>query len=565
MRIHHEDIPPVFIKILEGRGVHGKKAVNEYLYPHLSSLPSPFVMKGMQEAVEKITNALSSNRPIVLWGDYDVDGTTGTALLASFFRCIGREVAWHIPDRVKEGYGLNIGHLRKIGEDLNDFNFLLITIDCGISNVEEIQELQRWGADAIVTDHHDLPENLPPCIVLNPNQSGCGFNGQSLAGVGVAFYLAAGLRMHLRAGGYFTDAVEPNLKDFLAYAALGTIADMVPLLGTNRILVRAGLEVLGKTIFPGLQALLLETGITEGKVYSDDVGFQLGPKINAAGRMASADLAMRLLISNDQEDSFKLAKNLQKINHDRKDCCKENLEHALTLVDRSKVVDDQCCIVFGPFHQGVLGIIASRLMEIFQVPVIVLTETAASTSRNSTIRGSCRSLDHYNMMNILNKCEDILLAYGGHAYAAGISLQQDNFIAFQQRCREIIKSFSVEKSVSTSMLPFDFSIQKALNEEHLKLFQLMEPLGKGNERPVFKDHDAKVVEYRRVGHNGEHLQATFRSDSGGCKGIGFNLGAKAEVLKEGRTCEIVYSVNPSRFNGRVRWQIQILDLQHCPQ
>ena len=565
MRIHYEDIPPVFKKILDGRGVHGKRAVDAYLYPHLSSLPAPFAMKGMQDAVEKIAHALSAHRHIVLWGDYDVDGTTGTALLATFFRCIGREVTWHIPDRVTEGYGLNIGHLRKIGETLKDFKFLLITIDCGISNAEEIQELQRWGAEAIVTDHHDLPENLPPCIILNPNQSGCGFNGQSLAGVGVAFYLAAGLRMHLRDGGYFTDTVEPNLKDFLAYAALGTIADMVPLLGTNRILVRAGLEVLEETIFPGLQALLVETGIAQGKIYSDDVGFQLGPKINAAGRMASADLAMKLLISNDQDDSVKLAKKLHKINHERKDCCNENLEHALTLTDRRKVVTDQCCIVLGPFHQGVLGIIASRLMEIFQVPVIVLTETAASNSMKSTLRGSCRSLEHYNMMKILYECEDILLTYGGHPYAAGISLHQDNFIVFQRRCRDAIKSFSVEKSTSTSGLPIDFSIQKALNEEHLKLFQLMEPLGKGNERPVFKDHEAKVVEYRRVGHNGEHLQATFRSDSGGCKGIGFNLGDKADVLKEGRTCEVVYSVNPNRFNGRVRWQIQILDLQRSLQ
>jgi single-stranded-DNA-specific exonuclease len=309
--------------------------------------------------------------------------------------------------------------------------------------------------------------------------------------------------------------------------------------------------------------LLAETGITQGKIFSDDVGFQLGPKINAVGRMASADLAVRLLVSVDQDESVKLARKLQKINNERKDRCKENLEYALTLIDRQKIVADQCCIILGPFHQGVLGIIASRLVEIFRVPVIILTEVQRNGARESMLRGSCRSLEHYNMMRILRECEDILLAFGGHAFAAGISLHQDNLLAFRQRCRDTIKSFSFEKLPSTTNLHIDFSIQKALKEVHLKLFHLMEPLGKGNERPVFRDCNAKVVEYRRVGQNGEHLQATFRSDSGGCKGIGFNLGERAEVLNEQRTCEVVYSVTPSRFNGRVRWQIQILDLQLC--
>ena len=563
MHIRYEDIPPVFIKILESRGVSGQREVEEYLDPSLNSLPSPFVMKGMHEAVEKIASALSADRHIVLWGDYDVDGTTGTALLASFFRSIGRKVTWHIPDRVTDGYGLNTARLRKIGEDLDDFNFLLITIDCGISNFEEINELQRWGAEAIVTDHHDLPETLPPCIVLNPNQSDCGFNGQQLAGVGVAFYLAAGLRSHLRTRGFFTNTVEPNLKDFLAYTALGTIADMVPLLDTNRVLVRAGLEVLEQTIFPGLHALLAETGIIQGKIFSDDIGFHLGPKINAAGRMASADLAMRLLVSDDQEESVKLAKKLHNINHERKACCKENLEYALTIVDRKEIVADKCCIVSGPFHQGVLGIIASRLLEIFRVPVIVLTEAQTPAAGRSTLRGSCRSLENYNIMKILKECEDILLGFGGHAYAAGISLHQDDLVAFRHRCRNIIKSFSFAKSPATMDQHIDFSIQKALNEEHLEFFHLMEPMGKGNERPVFRDRNAKVIEYRRVGQNGEHLQATFRSDSGGCKGIGFNLGERTEVLKEERNCDVVYSVNPHRFNGRIHWQIHLLDLQRC--
>ncbi len=263
----YEDIPAVFLTLLEQRGISGREKVEAFLYPRLDRLPSPFAMKGMQEAVDLILTALAAGRNIVLWGDYDVDGTTGTALLIAFFRSIGKEVTWHIPDRLTEGYGLNLEFLRKIAEELNDFKYLLITIDCGIGNFKEVGELQNWGAEVIVTDHHQIADGkLPPCVVLNPHQQDCGFIGEHLAGVGVAFYLAAGLRAQLRKNGFFREGQEPSMKPFLAYTALGSIADMVPLRSTNRIIVRAGIEALQDTQQAGLRSLLRFSEIHDDKL-----------------------------------------------------------------------------------------------------------------------------------------------------------------------------------------------------------------------------------------------------------------------------------------------------------
>jgi single-stranded-DNA-specific exonuclease len=558
MNIRYENLPPVFRTILEKRGIIGKKAVESFLYPHLKDLPSPFQMKGMQMAVEKIASALDTGKKIVIWGDYDVDGTSGTALLITFFKSIGIDPVWHIPDRESEGYGLNLNSLRRIAEDINDFRYLLITVDCGISNQREIEEMQQWGAEAIVTDHHSIPETPPACIVINPRQDDCGFHGFSLAGVGVAFYLMAGLRSYLRDKGYFEQVEEPNLKDYLGYVALGTIADMVPLQGINRLLVSAGLEVLSKTDMPGLQALLNETGITEGRILSDDIGFQIGPTINAAGRMANAELSVRLLISQNKKEAVVLARNLISINNSRKDTCKKDLELALTLIDKNKVYTDQCCMVLGDFHHGVLGILAAKLMEMFNLPAIVLAHATANGT--AIVRGSCRSPEGFDIMKILTDCSDILLAYGGHSYAAGFSIKPENVPEFSRRARSSFKSFRIAKSSGECVHAIDFSIQKALAQDHVQSLQLLEPFGKGNERPVFRDRASTVIDYRLIGKNKEHLSMTFRSDNGGCKGIGFFLGERTSILEEGRTCEVVYTINPNRFKGKLNWQLHVLDI-----
>ncbi len=562
--IRYEDIPAALVKVLESRGLKGKQQVEAFLYPHLGDLPSPFLMKGMQEAVECIAAALHTNRNIVLWGDYDVDGTTGTALLVSFFRSLGKDVHWHVPDRLTEGYGLNIQHLRKIAETIDDFGYLLITIDCGISNISEIVELQRWGATAIVTDHHLISgDRLPPCIVINPSQPECGFCGEHLAGVGVAFYLAAGLRSWLRRQGYFQHQTEPNLKSFLAYAALGSIADMVPLRKSNRILVRTGLEVLEKTEFPGLRSLLEISGMADGNVFADDVGFQLGPKINAAGRMAHAEFAVQLLISTGQSEAKKMARKLEQLNNLRKKTCDDDLEKALTLIDQFEVQSTRCCIVYGPFHHGILGILASRLMDVLKTPTIVLSAIDIGGGGDSRIlKGSCRSPEHIDITSILHFCQELLESYGGHRAAAGLSLQEGKLQEFKYKFTSAVKSLPVQKSTTGLVPEVEISIQEIFNSSYLNILSLCEPFGQGNQRPVFVDKEAIVIDVRQVGSRKEHLQMSFRANGRPCKGIGFHLGDKIKIAREGRGCEVTYSLAPNRFNGNLQWQVLVLDLKN---
>ncbi|MBB5346509.1 single-stranded-DNA-specific exonuclease RecJ [Desulfoprunum benzoelyticum] len=563
--IRYEDIPEALVNILERRGLEGKNQVEGFLYPHLSDLPSPFLMKGMEEAVKCIVAALDTNRNIVLWGDYDVDGTTGIALLISFFRCLGKEVYWHVPDRLTEGYGLNIQNLRKIGETINDFSYLLITVDCGIANSSEIVELQRWGAAAIITDHHRISsDSLPPCIVINPNQPDCGFCGEHLAGVGVAFYLAAGLRSFLREHGYFENQAVPNLKHFLSFAALGSIADMVPLRRSNRVLVRAGLEVLGKTEFPGLRSLLETSGIADGKIFADDVGFQLGPKLNAAGRMANAKLAVELLTCRGELEAKKMARKLDQLNTLRKSTCEKDLEKALALIDQFEVESTRCCIVNGDFHHGILGILASRLMELFKTPTIVLSAIdidGGDCGDNKVLKGSCRSPEHIDITNILHFCKDLLESYGGHKAAAGLSLKEGNLKEFKNKVYLAVKSSPVEKSITEVVPEDEISIQEIFSPSYLNILSLCEPFGQGNERPIFVDKEAVIIDVRQVGSRKEHLQISFRTNGRPCKGIGFHLGDKIKIAREGRGCEVVYSLAPNRFNGNLRWQVLVLDLK----
>jgi single-stranded-DNA-specific exonuclease len=557
----YEEIPEVFLTLLEQRGIAGREKVEAFLYPRLDRLPSPFAMKGMQEAVDLILTALAAGRNIVLWGDYDVDGTTGTALLIAFFRSIGREVTWHIPDRLTEGYGLNLEFLRKTAEELNDCKYLLITIDCGIGNFKEVEELQTWGAGVIVTDHHQIADGkLPPCIVLNPHQEDCGFIGEHLAGVGVAFYLAAGIRAQLRKNGFFREGQGPSMKPFLAYTALGSIADMVPLRSTNRTIVRAGIEALQETRQAGLRSLLRFSEIHD-KVFSEDIGFLLGPKINAAGRMATADLAVRLLVCEDGGESDRLVKALNGLNDERKKRCKEDLEKALTYIDPLAVKRDHCCILIGPFHHGILGITAARLLERLQVPVIVLSYADSSPgSAGRILKGSCRSLDPIDIFSILEDCRDHLTAYGGHSLAAGLTVSEGNFAAFHQRCVACIGKIAGRKKTFTLQADVEFPVAEILTRKNLELFALLDPFGQENKRPIFRDTNATIIDARAIGSRKEHLQLSFRGDVGICKGIGFSLGEKVDMVRGKRGCEVIYTLSSNRYKERMSWQIQVLDI-----
>lgn len=557
-----DEIPQVFLQILKNRGLKERGEIAEFLFPKLTDLPKPDAMQGMAEAVDLIYEYLTAEKPIIVWGDYDVDGTTGTALLVNFFRSIGKEIDWHIPNRLHEGYGLNIDWFRKSGKYKVKQDFLLITVDCGISDVEVINQIMQMKGRVIVTDHHSLPKtSLPDCIILNPSQGNCGFNGKCLAGVGVAFYLAAGVRAKvLSAGGINEITQEINLKQFLAFVALGTIADLVHLSPTNRILVKGGIEVLKITQFPGISALLHSCDIQDGSVNSEDIGFLLGPLINAAGRMGDSETVVKLLTSTVLSESEKLVKKLVRLNSKRKSICINDLEVSLDILNNIQVLEDRCVVLAGDIHQGVAGIVASRLVDTFGVPVIILGLQRSETGETLLV-GSARSVEGVSIVNAINQCSEFLLKYGGHDMAAGLTLLKSNFNDFRQKIQAVLLAMMDAKPVvPANRNDFYCPVADLMSEKYLAFLQLLEPFGPGNELPVFKDNNAKIVNSKRVGRTSEHLQIFLRGKYSNYKGIGFGLGKHRDEIQQNPERTIRYTPTKNRFRGTTSWQVRIIDI-----
>lgn len=558
----NKNIPPVYREYLKARGIVGDEAADKFLHPALADLPQPQLMKNLPAAAELAVEYLTAKKQIIIWGDYDVDGTTGTALLVNFFRELGTEVTWHIPDRLTEGYGLNSKwFLDRRSNSLSD-DFLLITVDCGISNLQQIEIIKKIGGKVIVTDHHSLPEDsIPDCLVLNPSQPTCGFHGHHLAGVGVAFYLAAGIRAKLSAHGVGLDtAVKVNLKRYLAFVALGTIADVVDLTATNRILVRGGLEALLEPQFVGLQELLESCEISGGHITSEDIGYLLGPKINAAGRLGKSKIVVELLTIQDRKRAGKLAQQMTKLNTERKEISSNNLEIALTSASTASVERDRCVIVKGDLHPGVAGIVASKLVDMFEVPAIVFAENT-HTDGQVFFTGSARSVEGVNIVGILTQCAKWIKRFGGHEMAAGLTVTIDNIVGFETDFCGFVRQAMQEKRAATRKT-YDIrcSTELIMDNAHLHCLGLLEPFGPGNPQPIFQDPAATIIDSRTVGPNSEHLQVTIRGKYTNFKGIGFNLGKHLSDVQNQPKRNMTYTPTMNRFRGTVNWQVRVISL-----
>lgn len=556
------DIPPIFSELLRKRGVEGEAMVRRFLYPQLSDLPHPGDMRNLAEAVKLIIQYMTSRKQIVIWGDYDVDGTTGTALLVNFFGEFGVDVIWHIPNRLTEGYGLNIEWFLACKETILEDNFLLITVDCGISNAFQIEKIKRLGGTVIVTDHHNLPESgIPKCLVLNPSQPSCGFHKEQLAGVGVAFYLAAGIRAEYADRADMAKLPEKvNLKNYLALVALGTIADVVDLTPTNRILVRAGLEALGCTPFPGLQELLASCEIGKGDLTSEDIGYLIGPKINAAGRLGESDLVVNILIEKDRKRARKLIQKLTELNEQRRRISADNLEIALNVISSSRVEVTKCVIAKGDIHQGVAGIVASRLVEMFGVPAMVFARKCMPDGSEIYV-GSARSIAGMNILEMINLCSRWIDRFGGHEMAAGLSVSKENMPGFEADFEIIARDVWQKRSpVRKQRFDIECSVENLLTEENMSFFKLLEPFGPGNVQPVFCDNSAQIVDSKTVGKSSEHLHLTIRGKYANLKGIGFSLGSRIVDVQKAPNRSILYVPTMNRFRGNVSWQVRVIDI-----
>lgn len=552
-------LPPLIKGLLQLRGYSDPSVVSEFLNPQLANLPHPSAMKGMADAIELVIEAIVTNTPILIWGDYDVDGTTATSLLVNFFKKLGVDVFWHIPNRITEGYGLNVEYFKELPWKEGD-PFVFITVDCGISNIDEIKEINKIGGRVLVTDHHQLPAQLPNCIILNPSNPECGFTTSTLSGVGVAFYLAAGVRSVLIAQKTKLNnhGTVPNLKSFLGFVALGTIADVVNLSPVNRILVRAGIETFTEPVFCGLEALLHSCEINSGDVSTDDIGFNIAPTINAAGRYGVGRKVVELLTEEEPKKALKLALELKKLNAARKIACTEGTTEILNVLDEETIKTDKCIIISGEFFEGIIGILASRLVDQFKVPVIVFT-----SANNKLLKGSARSVQGIDIHKILTGCSFLLQKFGGHEMAAGMSLREENFLAFKEGFVNILSTLQEKGIGKIPVRRYDIecSIEEVFKEETLRMYKKLEPFGPGNDQPLFYDSKALVVAARQVGTNKEHLQLTLRGTyQNNIKAIGFNLGVKGKNVIAGSVVKIIFTPTINRFRESSTWQARLIDI-----
>ena len=537
-------------QVLINRGINELESARAYLSPSLADLHDPQLLKGIPEAVVRIAAAIEKKEKITVYGDYDVDGTTSTALLVLFLREIGSNCNYYIPDRLKEGYGLNLDAVKSLAASGTD---LIITVDNGISSYEETLLASSLGIDIIITDHHQLPDKIPPALaIINPQQGDCSYPSKSLAGVGVVFNLVTALRTHLRKNGYWNKKKEPNLKKYLDLAALGTIADIVPLVETNRLFAYFGLKELTASRRLGIRALKKVSAIDDGEINAGKVGFQLAPRLNAAGRLSTADLGVRLLMTEDEAEAGELAERLDQENIARRELEKKMFEDALGMVEE-KGLDKSSSIVLASknWHPGVIGIVASRLVERYYLPTLLIS------IKDGEGKGSARSIAAFHLFEGLKECSSYLLGFGGHKYAAGFSIKEDRIKDFAADFDSVVNKTLKPEDFKPS-IKIDATLELGdINDKLVQDLEKMLPFGPSNPEPVFLSENIEVKE--AIILKGAHLKMKLDCDEGTLDAIAFNM--KEKGIKAGDRVSIVFSPRFNLWRGRRTIQLNIKDIR----
>jgi len=548
-------IPPLVARILALRGLNDLDSARRYLSSSLrSDLPSPFHIAGMEQAAGRLVRALERKELICVWGDYDVDGTTGTAVLVSFLREAGGEVIYYIPHRIDEGYGLNPEGLKQLS---SQGVRLVVSVDCGISNYEEVELARSIGIDVVIVDHHELPPNLPPAFAItNPHRPDCSFPDKGLSGAGLAFYLIIGLRAKLREAGWFGASESPDIRRYLDIVTLGTIADMVPLTGVNRVLARRGLTELGGSTRPGVVALKQVARLPPGEISAGQVGFQLGPRINAAGRMDAGLKVVEMLTTESQEVALRIAQELDEHNRERQAMEAQVLAEALSQVDADPLLKERYSIVLGRegWHPGVLGIVASRIVERFHRPTVVIAFSQGAG------KGSARSIRGFHMVEGLRCCADFLEKFGGHEYAGGLSIKQEKFPSFLTRFEEIARN-SLAAEDLIPVLEVDAELEfSEIGLSLIRHIETLKPFGIGNPEPLFVTKAVEVSE-RRDFSGGSRLRLRQGGKSLGAVVFGLE---KDFPASPGANIDLVYRLTENEWNGSSAVELRIIDCRLAP-
>ena len=545
-------IDPVIARIIRNRDITGDEAIEEYLNGTLADIPSWKLLKDIDKAVEIISGKIDAGTKMRIIGDYDIDGVTATYILLKGFKRLGANVDTYIPDRVADGYGIHDHLIKKAMEDGID---TIVTCDNGISASSQITYAKELGMTVVVTDHHEVPftDNeegrtyiLPPAdAIINPKQADCTYPNKNICGAVVAMKLVFALYEKYR-------LPEEEKEDFLEPAAIATVGDIMDLQGENRILVQEGLARLPFTKNKGLKALIRAIGLEDQKITSYDIGFRLGPCINASGRLDTAMRSLALLQSEDEEEAAKLAGDLKALNDSRKALTEKGTEEAYKLIESSDLKNDRVMVVFLPeCHESLAGIIAGRIREKYHKPTFVLTRGEKS------LKGSGRSTENYSMYEELVKCDSLLVQYGGHPMAAGLSIEEENVEKFRQTLNDnctLTEEDMIPKIVIDVPMPISY-----INEELVEQLSILEPFGKGNTKPLFAQKNLRVLKVGIYGKTQNTVKLQLRDPSGAVMDGLYWGEAKefADFARSHETISVTYYPRINSYMGRESLQIVI--------
>ena len=541
-------IHPVLADMLTKRGIGNFDEAKGFFRPDLSALHDPFLMRDMDKAIARIEEAIGNNEKVLVYGDYDVDGTTAVSVVYSFFRQFHSRLEYYLPDRYAEGYGISLQGIDYAAE--NDFS-LIIALDCGIKAVDQVAYARAKSIDFIIGDHHLPGRELPAAVaVLDPKREDCRYPYKELSGCGIGFKLVQAF------------ILKNNMDLQLCYQYLDLVAvsiasDIVPITGENRVLTHYGLQKLNGNPCCGLQSLIDLSNNRNSKFTVNDIVFQIGPRINAAGRIDHARDAVQLLTAKSLQDATKFSSNIDLQNAQRKDFDLRITEEALAMIDSDETLQNRMTtVVFRPdWHKGVIGIVASRLTEKYYRPTVVLTET------NGQVAGSARSVVGYDLYAALHECSDLLDQFGGHKYAAGLTMSLENVPLFQERFEDVVSA-----SIEPHMLQREIIIEAtlALSDIDAKFFRILRqfaPFGPQNEAPLFLSEQVRACGPAMV-VGGNHLKMTVSQSadvSFDC--IGFGLGAYADVINTGKLFDICYAVDENIWRDKRSLQLNLKDVR----
>jgi len=539
-------------QLLVQRGITTFEEAKNFFRPDLSNLHDPFLMKDMKVAVQRILDAIQSGEKVLVYGDYDVDGTTAVALVYSFFKDHFKDIDYYIPDRYDEGYGVS---LKGINYAVEHGISLIIALDCGIKAVDKIEYALEKGIEFIICDHHNPGDVIPNAVaVLDPKQKGCTYPYKELSGCGVGFKL-------IQAYGIQTGQANESIYDFLDLVVVSIASDIVPITGENRIMAHFGLKKLNDRASIGLKAIKEVAGIDKKTIDIEDIVFKIGPRINAAGRMESGKKSVDLLVCENWKNAGVISKKINNFNLDRRNIDTEITRQAIEMIQGDeKMKELNSTVLYNPeWHKGVIGIVASRLLDHFYKPTVILTKS------NGYITGSARSVSGFDLYQAIESCSDLLENFGGHKYAAGLTMKVQNLPKFRDRFEKYVCE-TIDPEQLIPVVEIDTELQlKDITEKFYRVLKQFEPFGPENISPVFLSENVVDNGYgRTVGNSGEHLKLTLIQEENPFQvfpAIGFHQGSYFSKVSKGIPFDICYQLMENEFRGRTSLQIHLLDIK----